>query len=434
MARKGSKKTKTGCLTCKIRKIKCDETKPSCRRCNDTGRKCDGYLAQASVEFKIHAALRHHGSDSASERRSLQYFYEYAAPRLSGPRKPAFWTYFVMQLSQSEPIVKYSLLAISHLYEAREMRAIPSTKPLLALQYYNAAIKGVKAVQDQSLVLIVCVLFICIELLQSNNETAIRHCKHGNQILETYGSEKPWIQDHIVPVFRRLSVLPLLLGRPPADSALTHVLRYAVPTRFDNVEDAHSMIDEICRRLMILQHCKRKGADFDQVKERNCIGSLLQKCRELMDGLDIDSTSQPNCASEGPQALMRMRFHTCQVCFDMLFPVDHGGNDERHIHGFREMIALASEFSNMRTIRLPRFVFELAFSPVLFFVVTECKCLEVRLSALRLIKVLGAEREGLFESQNLYALGRRKVQTEHGVILDDFDYPQDLVLNSDIEF
>ncbi|KAK1513351.1 uncharacterized protein CCOS01_14293 [Colletotrichum costaricense] len=98
------------------------------------------------------------------------------------------------------------------------------------------------------------------------------------------------------------------------------------------------------------------------------------------------------------------------------------------------MIALASEFSNMRTIRLPRFVFELAFSPVLFFVVTERKCLEVRLSALRLIKVLGAEREGLFESQNLYALGRRKVQAEHGVILDDFDYPQDLVLNSDIEF
>ncbi|KXH34621.1 hypothetical protein CNYM01_03875 [Colletotrichum nymphaeae SA-01] len=154
MARKGSKKTKTGCLTCKIRKIKCDETKPSCRRCNDTGRKCDGYLAQASVEFKIHAALRHHGSDSASERRSLQYFYEYAAPRLSGPRKPAFWTYFVMQLSQSEPIVKYSLLAISQLYEAREMRAAPSTEPLLALQYYNAAIKGVKTVQDQSLVLV----------------------------------------------------------------------------------------------------------------------------------------------------------------------------------------------------------------------------------------------------------------------------------------
>jgi hypothetical protein len=26
-------KVKTGCITCKIRRVKCDETKPECRRC-----------------------------------------------------------------------------------------------------------------------------------------------------------------------------------------------------------------------------------------------------------------------------------------------------------------------------------------------------------------------------------------------------------------
>ncbi|KIW75898.1 hypothetical protein Z517_10643 [Fonsecaea pedrosoi CBS 271.37] len=36
-------KSKTGCRTCKIRKIKCDELMPECRRCTSTGRKCDGY-------------------------------------------------------------------------------------------------------------------------------------------------------------------------------------------------------------------------------------------------------------------------------------------------------------------------------------------------------------------------------------------------------
>ncbi|CAI6330555.1 unnamed protein product [Periconia digitata] len=38
-------KTTCGCKTCKIRKIKCDESKPHCHRCTSTGRKCDGYAS-----------------------------------------------------------------------------------------------------------------------------------------------------------------------------------------------------------------------------------------------------------------------------------------------------------------------------------------------------------------------------------------------------
>lgn len=41
--RKSHNKVRTGCLTCKIRRKKCDETKPACTRCTSTGRKCDGY-------------------------------------------------------------------------------------------------------------------------------------------------------------------------------------------------------------------------------------------------------------------------------------------------------------------------------------------------------------------------------------------------------
>lgn len=41
--RKSHAKVKTGCLTCKIRHKKCDETRPACRHCTSTGRKCDGF-------------------------------------------------------------------------------------------------------------------------------------------------------------------------------------------------------------------------------------------------------------------------------------------------------------------------------------------------------------------------------------------------------
>ncbi|KAH6869789.1 hypothetical protein B0T10DRAFT_523488 [Thelonectria olida] len=36
-------KVKTGCTTCRIRKVKCDEKKPFCQKCVNTGRTCDGY-------------------------------------------------------------------------------------------------------------------------------------------------------------------------------------------------------------------------------------------------------------------------------------------------------------------------------------------------------------------------------------------------------
>ncbi|KAG9503589.1 hypothetical protein J7337_003540 [Fusarium musae] len=42
-ALRGRTKVKTGCATCRIRKIKCDEAKPFCEKCVKTGRKCDGY-------------------------------------------------------------------------------------------------------------------------------------------------------------------------------------------------------------------------------------------------------------------------------------------------------------------------------------------------------------------------------------------------------
>ncbi|KAG5932792.1 hypothetical protein E4U53_001177 [Claviceps sorghi] len=40
-------KTKFGCRTCKIRKVRCDETWPACQNCDKTGRQCDGVSPQA---------------------------------------------------------------------------------------------------------------------------------------------------------------------------------------------------------------------------------------------------------------------------------------------------------------------------------------------------------------------------------------------------
>lgn len=45
-------KVRTGCVTCEIRKVKCDEGKPFCKRCCETGRNCDGYAVQPATRKK----------------------------------------------------------------------------------------------------------------------------------------------------------------------------------------------------------------------------------------------------------------------------------------------------------------------------------------------------------------------------------------------
>jgi hypothetical protein len=37
------RRTKTGCMTCRRRRIKCDETRPSCQNCRKSKRDCQGY-------------------------------------------------------------------------------------------------------------------------------------------------------------------------------------------------------------------------------------------------------------------------------------------------------------------------------------------------------------------------------------------------------
>src|ERR1700712_3835315 len=76
-------KSNTGCLSCKARKVKCDEDKPVCRRCLSTGRKCDGYandkwrtqaLAAESPEFAHVGFVSSYANVDRVELQSFEFF------------------------------------------------------------------------------------------------------------------------------------------------------------------------------------------------------------------------------------------------------------------------------------------------------------------------------------------------------------------------
>ncbi|EFQ25137.1 hypothetical protein CGRA01v4_06528 [Colletotrichum graminicola] len=129
MTRKGQPKVRTGCLTCKSRKVKCDEAKPACARCTGTGRRCEGYavvvpsnraIARArSRTTRLREALaqaRASWAGGGSEKATLEYFARDVAPKLPQNLENQFWTVAVPRMSKSEPAIRHAMVAIASLF------------------------------------------------------------------------------------------------------------------------------------------------------------------------------------------------------------------------------------------------------------------------------------------------------------------------------
>ncbi|KAJ0414888.1 hypothetical protein BJY00DRAFT_318387 [Aspergillus carlsbadensis] len=71
--RRSAPKSRLGCKTCKIRRIKCDLSQPSCLKCRSTGRTCDGYteippvlkISRTTCKIKIEPSRHHNHNKKA---------------------------------------------------------------------------------------------------------------------------------------------------------------------------------------------------------------------------------------------------------------------------------------------------------------------------------------------------------------------------------
>ncbi|RYP68068.1 hypothetical protein DL770_008518 [Monosporascus sp. CRB-9-2] len=433
--------------------VKCDEGRPHCNRCTSTGRKCDGYTTSKSDWWLVWRRPRHltRGVGGAAESRALQFFCEIAGPFLPGASDPYFWTQLVMQFSSFELVVQHSVIAISALYEQCQTEARPGTGSsdnTLALRHYNAAVAKLKAMENPSLVLLVCILFICIEFLQSNREAAIRHCKHGIAILESSVSTPVWAKEHLKPVFRRLSVFAYFFGSGNAEFPRLVAPDDPIPASFSNFSEARAMMDDIFSRAVRLMrygepyrlgHLRHADVPIGLLEEQEKLYRRLDQWQILFADLDGRLTSQNMPAThrldlgeEYIKSILRLGLSiSCEISrilSNTAFSVDETSYDA-YLCNFRRVIEQFTSFGAItldkaRTAkRCPKFIFETGFTPMLFCVATKCRDLSIRLAALPLMKLLGVHRENLWEADTAYAVARRVIEIEHAVILNELGQP-----------
>src|ERR1700712_2934178 len=194
--RESTSKVRTGCSTCKARRVKCDEAKPICRRCAIGGRKCEYNTARSArlprnVITIYLPPTQSHPVFFVNDR-GLDFFHHNLAAKLDGQFDSEFWSKLVLQLSHSEPSIRHAVSAISVIYRdvessLRHPAGYVNANPEAQQEWYKA-IKSlsarIQAHPNSNLVpLVCCLLFTCIEFLRGNVESSMLHVQSGFNIL-----------------------------------------------------------------------------------------------------------------------------------------------------------------------------------------------------------------------------------------------------------
>ncbi|PWY88209.1 C6 zinc finger domain protein [Aspergillus heteromorphus CBS 117.55] len=241
----GPLRSRRGCTTCKIRKVKCGEEKPHCIRCTSTGRKCEyqGQIAgtfssaSSSPTISIHdTSLSFLPNTVWRERRAFAYYFQQAAPFVGGELDVDFWRTTIPQVCRSEPAVWDAIISISALFESpepcpdlvlsrrRDVQHTLNQNHRDAMGWYSRSVSAVRRRIERGDVdifvgLISCVLFICIEALQGGSDEAVRLYAQGVHLIfalraqiaagAVSATKAFLLEDIIVPVFVRLGEIAM---------------------------------------------------------------------------------------------------------------------------------------------------------------------------------------------------------------------------------
>ncbi|KAE9377133.1 hypothetical protein N431DRAFT_480242 [Stipitochalara longipes BDJ] len=223
-------KVKSGCITCKTRRVKCDETKPACLRCQKFGRICDGYAPEPSqhrglidIQPRIRFADFYGPSmtihTSEDEARYFDFFTERTAHELSGFFDSTFWSQLVLQESHNVAAIRHAVIALGALNKSLESAPGPDLKVnviqsidkmhhqhavsqhLKAIQALNHYISSSSSPQLRN-ALIACLLFVCFETFQGSYASSVQQTYGGLKILRSYyvgkPGSRPWIPQNSI--------------------------------------------------------------------------------------------------------------------------------------------------------------------------------------------------------------------------------------------
>ncbi|RAH84986.1 hypothetical protein BO86DRAFT_453986 [Aspergillus japonicus CBS 114.51] len=203
-----AKRSKSGCRTCRYRRVKCDESPGACKRCTSTGRQCDGYdLPPVSHKpfFATRTSIPQLTAPgiltalTSEERRGFSFFQHCTVPTLAGFYDSVLWEMLSLQIGHADPAVCHASIALSAVHSGVQARKRESLLhqaksesgrwQQFAFEQMGRAFQLLRrrhASQDPQYtvtVLLCCLLFVAAEFTLGHYDNAFRHLRSGLRIL-----------------------------------------------------------------------------------------------------------------------------------------------------------------------------------------------------------------------------------------------------------
>ncbi|KAJ6193747.1 hypothetical protein J3E72DRAFT_442015 [Bipolaris maydis] len=239
-------KARSGCKTCKIRRVKCDEDKPYCTRCTSTGRTCDGYdsnfrspktsasstpeaqnLLSSFCSGSTLRTLRSHSPlplplapalplSTTEEKSSFSFFTSHAIPKLRGFLDSPFWQREVLQAAHREPAIQHCIIALgamyrrfhegqhSHIRESAmadqhlQFAFLQSNRAIKVLLEKGAASSTKASAKDKMTLMTCAILFSSMCCLQGYQKHAVEHLRSGIRMLNEMDDAGEMVTEHAV--------------------------------------------------------------------------------------------------------------------------------------------------------------------------------------------------------------------------------------------
>ena len=332
-----------------------------------------------------------------TERHSYQYLQEEVLPRISSHYDQPFWEEWILKISPSQSAIRHALMAVASVHESlllgwdEELPLGPRPQNGFALQQYNQAIAllTTEAVHPLSteVILTACLVFVTLENLLGQVDTASEHLHNGLKILRQWRPQTKSERDLIANCFA-----PFLLRRgnetPPGTAPDSgHLLAKPIgqllplPTKFSTLHDArsclHALLDEIFLAVEGLPGDIHLSTLLAYITSAE---SVLQAWLTNFNHIPLRANERG--LSRG-SLLLRLQHRVATVLIRTT-PFTDETLFDAHSDGFRDILSLCEEFLEIEN-QTPRssqksgystltFSFDFGILPALY--ITACRCRE----------------------------------------------------------
>ncbi|RAL12556.1 Zn(II)2Cys6 transcription factor, partial [Aspergillus homomorphus CBS 101889] len=206
--RPGSKRSRTGCRTCRARRIKCDETPNKCLNCTSTGRLCDGYDFHRQLPYQLPQRLIVAApivttvpwASTSDERRCFAFVHARTIPDTLSYFDSVVWQRFLLQMVPREPAVWHAVVALGALHQQIETGGLIGRTPTvwhwlaIAQSARSFACLQRRNPHDpvmRNVTLLCCLLFTVMDLIRQEYKSSLHHLRAGLRILRETEQPSP---------------------------------------------------------------------------------------------------------------------------------------------------------------------------------------------------------------------------------------------------